>query len=78
MDPTDTLHTVQSWPLQEQLDFAFRVWDGIVDAGWRPELTEELKAELERRLVAHQADPTRALTGDEVLAQALHIYSVLA
>lgn len=68
MNATETLQTVQTWPLQEQVDFAFQVWDAIVDAGWRPELTEELKAELERRIAAHEADPTRVLTWEQVLA----------
>jgi putative addiction module component (TIGR02574 family) len=68
MSPSETLQTVQSWPLPEQLDFAFQVWDGIVDAGWQPELTPELKAELDRRIAAHEADPTRVLTWEQVLA----------
>jgi len=68
MTPSETLQAVRSWPLQEQLDFAFQVWDAIVDAGWRPELSPELKAELDRRIAAHEADPTRALTWEQVLA----------
>ncbi len=58
MTPMETLKTVQSWPLDDQLDFAFQVWESIVDAGWEPQLTEELKEELDRRLAAHAADPT--------------------
>ncbi len=68
MTPMETLKTVQSWPLDDQLDFAFQVWESIVDAGWEPQLTEELKEELDRRLAAHAADPTRALTWEEVVA----------
>jgi len=67
MNPIETLQTVQSWPLQEQITFAFQVWDASVDAGWPPEITEEFKAELDRRLAAHTADPTRDLTWEEVL-----------
>jgi putative addiction module component (TIGR02574 family) len=68
MNRSETLQTVQSWPLQEQLDFTFQVWDAIVDAGWQPELTQELKDELDRRIAAHEADPTRVLTWEQVLA----------
>jgi putative addiction module component (TIGR02574 family) len=68
MDPTSTLQAVQTWPVEEQLDFLFRAWDQLLDSGWRPEPTEELRTELERRLAAHQADPTRTLTWEQVVA----------
>jgi putative addiction module component (TIGR02574 family) len=68
MDPTTTLEVVRSWPVDAQLELLFRLWDHVVDSGWRPELTEELKADLDRRLAAYEADPTRALTWEQVLA----------
>lgn len=68
MNTKETFQTVQSWPLPEQLDFAFQLWDSIVDAGWEPQLTPELKEELEQRIAAHEADPTRVLTWEQVLA----------
>ena len=40
----------------------------LTHAGWRPEVTPELKAELERRVAAHEADPGRVLTWDQVVA----------
>jgi putative addiction module component (TIGR02574 family) len=67
MDPTTALEAVKAWPLEDQLDFAFRLWDQLVENGWQPELTDELKAELDRRLATHQADPSRALTWEQVL-----------
>jgi putative addiction module component (TIGR02574 family) len=69
MDPTTALQTVQSWPVEEQLAFVFLLWDELVDGGWRPELTEDLKAELDRRLAAHQANPVNVLTWEQVVAQ---------
>jgi putative addiction module component (TIGR02574 family) len=68
MDPTTTLEMVQTWPVENQLDLVFRIWDQLVENGGRPELTDELKAELDRRVAAHQADPSRALTWEEVVS----------
>jgi putative addiction module component (TIGR02574 family) len=68
MDPTTALQSVQTWPVEQQLDFLFRAWDQLIDSGWRPELSEQLRAELDRRLAAHQADPAGALTWEQVVA----------
>jgi putative addiction module component (TIGR02574 family) len=68
MDPTTTLQTVQTWPVEEQLEFLFQAWDQLIDNGWQPELTEELRAELDRRLAAHQANPDNVLTWEQVVA----------
>jgi putative addiction module component (TIGR02574 family) len=68
MDPTSAFQAVQTWPVEERLDFLFRVWDQLLEGGWQPELTDELKAELDRRLAAHAADPTKVLTWEQVVA----------
>jgi putative addiction module component (TIGR02574 family) len=68
VDPTTTLQAVQTWPMEERLEFLFRAWDQLVEDGWQPELTDELKAELDRRLAAQAADPTRVLTWEQVVA----------
>jgi putative addiction module component (TIGR02574 family) len=60
-----TLDAVRAWPVEEQLELVFRLWDQIVEAGWHP--TSELAAELQRRLAAHDADPTGALTWEQVV-----------
>jgi putative addiction module component (TIGR02574 family) len=67
MDPTTTLQALQAWPVEEQLEFLFRAWDQLIDNGWQPEVTEELRAELDRRLAAHEADPGNVLTWESVL-----------
>jgi len=58
---------VQSWPLEEQLEFVFDLWDGIMDRGVRPKPTPELLAELRRRVAKHDLDPSRALTWEQVV-----------
>jgi putative addiction module component (TIGR02574 family) len=69
MHPTATLQAVQDWPLEDKLELVFRLWDQLVDVGWQPEVAVELKAELDRRLAAHQADPTNVLSWEQVVAR---------
>lgn len=69
MDPKTTLQAVQSWPVAEQLAFIFQVWDHLVEGGWQPELTDDLKAELDRRLAAYQANPSNVLTWEQLNAR---------
>lgn len=68
MDTTKTLETVATWPVEAQLDLLFRLWDQLIDGGWMPTPTDALIAELNRRIAAHEADPTRTLTWDQVVA----------
>jgi putative addiction module component (TIGR02574 family) len=69
VDPTTVLQEVQAWPVQDQLDFVFQLWDQLVEGGWQPELTDDLRAELDRRLAAHESDPDNVLTWEQVLAR---------
>lgn len=66
MTPTVTLQTIRKWPLQERLDFLFGVWDQLVEDGWKPEPTDDLIAELDRRLAAHEANPANIRTWEQV------------
>ena len=70
VDTTATLGTVRTWPVEEQLELVFRLWDQISDAGWRPSPSPELLAELQRRLALHAANPGRAMTWEQVVAHA--------
>ncbi len=67
MDKQAVWDAVQAWPVEEQLEFVHRLWDHIADSGWQPEMTEELKAELDRRLAAYEADPTNVFTWEQVV-----------
>jgi len=67
MDPTPTLDTVRTWPVGDQLDLLFRLWDQLVEQGWQPEPTDELAAELDRRVAAHEADPETVRTWEQIL-----------
>jgi putative addiction module component (TIGR02574 family) len=68
MNPTTTLEAVRNWPVEDQLELAFGLWDQIVDSGWQPRPSPELAAELDRRLAAHAADPDNVFTWDQVVA----------
>ncbi len=68
MDTTATLDAVRGWPVEDRLDLVFRLWDQIADSGWQASPSPELLAELDRRLAAHAADPSRVLTWDQVVA----------
>jgi putative addiction module component (TIGR02574 family) len=67
MDTTTTLQTLREWPLDDRLELVFCLWDQIVEDGWQPELTDELVAELDRRLAAHEANPGNVRTWEQVL-----------
>jgi putative addiction module component (TIGR02574 family) len=69
MDPTPTLQAVRDWPVADRLELVFRLWDQLVEDGWQPEPTDELIAELDRRLAAHEADPTNVRSWEQVLAR---------
>ena len=49
MISSTALQAVRGWSLEDQLEFVFQVWDQLVEEGWQPELTDDLKAELDRQ-----------------------------
>jgi putative addiction module component (TIGR02574 family) len=67
MDTATTLKAVREWPVEDRLELVFRLWDQLVEDGWRPEPTDELIAELDRRLAAHEANPSNVRTWEQVL-----------
>jgi putative addiction module component (TIGR02574 family) len=67
MDPATTVRAVREWPVEDRLELVFQLWDQLVEDGWRPEPAEDLIAELDRRLAAHEADPTNVRTWEQIL-----------
>jgi putative addiction module component (TIGR02574 family) len=53
--------------VEDRLELVFQLWDQLVDDGWQPEPTDVLVAELDRRLTAHEANPTDVRTWEQVL-----------
>ena len=69
MDMQTALREVASWPVDQRLAFVQTVWDSIADANWHPELSDEQKAEFDRRLAALDANPNDVITWDEIEAR---------
>ena len=70
MNTSATLDAVREWPVKDQLDLVFRLWDQITAHPPLPCPSPELLTELHRRLDAHAADPGRAMTWEQVVAHA--------
>jgi putative addiction module component (TIGR02574 family) len=68
MDKQAVWEAVKALPQEDQLDLVFRLWDHIDESGWQPEMTDELKAELDRRWANFQANPQSGLSWEQVVA----------
>lgn len=66
MDYQLILTEIATWPIEERIRLMREVCDGIAGQGDEPELTDEIKSELQRRLDAIDRDPSSALSWDEV------------
>jgi putative addiction module component (TIGR02574 family) len=71
MDINTILQEVGAWPVEDRLRLVHEVWDGLVDSGYDPDLTEEQRIELDRRLDEDDADPDDGVPWVEVKARAL-------
>lgn len=60
---------IRGLPVADRLDLVERIWDSIVEdrVGFEP--TEAQRSELDRRIAAHDADPDRGSSWDEVKQQ---------
>jgi putative addiction module component (TIGR02574 family) len=68
----DTVLTeVDAWPVEDRIRLVNELWDRLVDQGHAPELTDAMKAELDRRLAEDDAAPDDVVAWEEVKAQAL-------
>jgi putative addiction module component (TIGR02574 family) len=71
MDYHTILSEVESWPLDDRIRLVEDVWDRLVDLGYEPELTEEMKAELDRRGAELDRNPELGVPWEEVKARVL-------
>jgi putative addiction module component (TIGR02574 family) len=60
---------VMQLPPEERLELAHDLLDSVPDAGDDFELTDEQKAEIDRRMAEHERDPGRAIPLEEFLAR---------
>jgi putative addiction module component (TIGR02574 family) len=71
MDLQSVLTVVESWPVEDRLRLVEAVWDGIADQDYGPELTDEIKAELDRRIAELDRNPDAGVPWEEVKARVL-------
>jgi putative addiction module component (TIGR02574 family) len=57
---------VECWPVDDRLELIERIWDGIDNQNDEPELTDELKALLDRRIAALEANPQAVTTWEAI------------
>ncbi len=66
MDLSTVMTAVGSWPLDDRLRLMEEIWDQLADEGYEPELTDELKAKLDRRLASLDANPQNVTTWEAI------------
>jgi putative addiction module component (TIGR02574 family) len=67
MDITATLNQIAALPVQEQIELLHQAWDRLLESGWEPELTQEQKAEFDRRLDDLDANPQNAVALEKLV-----------
>jgi putative addiction module component (TIGR02574 family) len=70
MDLQTVLHEIDSWPVEDRIRLMGEIWDSLHDQGYEPELSDELKAELDRRVAELDAHPDDVVPWQEVLDRA--------
>jgi putative addiction module component (TIGR02574 family) len=68
---TSLFDQVRKLPLEEQLELVEALWDSIGDRNAVPGPTDAQKAELDRRIADHAANPDDVVAWDEVRDSAL-------
>jgi len=71
MDLQTVLTAVESWPAADRLRLMEEIWDGLLDEGHEPVLTEAQKVEVEHRLAEDDEAPDDVVPWEEVKAEAL-------
>jgi putative addiction module component (TIGR02574 family) len=71
MDYQTVLDEVESWPIDDRVRFVRDVWDRLVEQGYEPELTDAMKAELDRRVEELDRDPGSGIPWEEARARVL-------
>ncbi len=66
MDLGTVMAAVGSWPVDDRLRLMEEIWNQLADEGHEPELTDELKAKLDRRLAALDANPQNVTTWEAI------------
>ncbi len=68
MDLETVLTEVRSWPVAERLRLIEEVWEELSDENSEPQLTEGIRAHVDRRLEGLDAESGEVLSWDEIKA----------
>ncbi len=71
MTPTLESLGIHNLSVAERLDLVEAIWNSIAEEVERAPLTEAQRQEIDRRLAAHEADPSAAIPWEQVQAEAL-------
>lgn len=71
MDLQAVLTQVESWSVEDRLRLMEQIWDGLLDQGHEPGLSEAQVAEIDRRLAEDDAAPDDVVSWEQVKAEAL-------
>lgn len=71
MAPTLESLGIDRMSVDERVALVGAIWDSIAPEAVNASLTEEQKAEVDRRLAAHQANPSAAIPWEQIEAEAL-------
>ncbi|WP_256369008.1 addiction module protein [Aquisphaera insulae] len=71
MDYQVVLHEVESWPIDDRVRLVQDLWDRLADQGHEPDLTVEMKAELERRIEELDRNPDAGIPWEQAKSKSL-------
>ena len=71
MDYQSVLSEVETWHIDDRIRLVQDVWDRLADQGYEPELTEEMKAELDRRIEEMDRNPDAGIPWEAAKARVL-------
>ena len=71
MPPTLQALGIDRLSVEDRIALAQAIWDSIAEEPRKPLLTEAKRAELERRLADHQANPADVIPWEQIQAEAL-------
>jgi putative addiction module component (TIGR02574 family) len=69
MSTATALKELESWTAEDRLDLLYGLWDQLVDEGFKPSLSPELKEEIDRRWANYRANPSSGLTWEQVVEE---------
>jgi putative addiction module component (TIGR02574 family) len=64
-DKVELLNAMDSWSVDERLEFIDAVYERLAVNGWSPDAEPEVWAEVERRLAEHERDSSSVISWEE-------------